>query len=50
MFLIRLIYLIGLKEPNLKLDLNDDKIDLKQKEDNEKIVKNSQKDKNVLIR
>ena len=31
MFLIRLTYLVGLKEANLKLDLNDDKANLKQK-------------------
>ena len=47
MFLIRLTYLVGLKEANLKLDLNDDKVNLKQKE-SESITKNFQKDKNAI--
>jgi DNA polymerase-3 subunit gamma/tau len=47
MFLIRLTYLEGPKEANLKLDLNNNKINLKQKE-SESITKNFQNDKNAI--
>ena len=49
MFLIRLIYLIGLKDSNEKVVSDRDKIDLNsKKEDNEKIVRNSQIEKKAI--
>ncbi len=49
MFLIRLIYLVGLKDLNEKVVSDRDKIDLNsKKEDNEKIVRNSQIEKKAI--
>ncbi len=49
MFLIRLIYLVELKDPNEKIISDNDKIDLNsKKEDNEKIIRNSQNEKKAI--
>ena len=48
MFLIRLIYLIGLKEQNTKLNLDNDEIDLKKKEVDKNLSQDSQFDNNAV--